>query len=127
MSVIDSTSVMKKDFRSIHRFFFTFRYTLRQCNRTICLHRQSEELDVLVRWAKRKRITAQERRYRSLWLETEHLLTVQQMRHPVLYEVALLFFDIWSSLFPWWYSIGQRAVAKYSIRRTSVRQGLRLT
>jgi hypothetical protein len=117
---------MKKDFRSIHRFFFILRYRLRQFHRTISLQRQSDELDALVRWAKRKRITTQERRYRSLWLETEHLLAVQQMRHPVLYEGALLFFDIWSSLFPWWYSIGQRAAAKYSIRRTSVKQGLRL-
>lgn len=116
--MIDLSSAMKKHFRTIHRFFFELRYSFRQCSRTIFLQRQSDELDALVRWAKRKRITAQERRYRSLWLETEHLLTIQQMRHPTLYEVSLLFFDIWSNLFPWWYSIGQRTAAKYSLRAT---------
>lgn len=85
------------------------------------------ELERLVAWAARKRLAGQERRYRSILMDTEHLLSTQNIRHLHLYSLTDFFFITLSSFAPKRYYIVRGAAAKYSLRKAGWRPSLRLT
>lgn len=110
---------MQNPFGRIYRFFSTlFAFTLLFW-RIFCLMDRRVDLERLVRWAKRKRLTGPERWYRLLLMDTERLLSTHNMRHPLFYSITIFLYEIASSLAPQRYYVRKGAAAKYSVRRSN--------
>ena len=99
----DSHLLTWKDARAIWRY---------QCRQA--------DLERLVRWATRKRLSGPRAHYQVLLIDTEQRLLQHQLRHPHVAWWLRFFFDLTTLVFPVPRYCRKGLAAKYRLRRDSL-------